>query len=276
MRIVILVPKLHAGAELAVNQLLRRPDLKIVGMVRSDLSPFRKKYWSYIRYGIRRAGIFYGALIGLTAYLPGLGLMVASALIWRRRRQWLTLNQLLKRYPIALHDTQNINGKKAIKVIKSWKPDIIVSLYFDQILKKTVIEIPRVAALNMHPGILPSYRGLWPEFWKLHNREKHAGVTIHHINEGIDSGDVIAQMKFPIRKTDTKFSLVMKSAHRGTNLLIQTLDKFKRGIPLKPLKLKGKSRYYSLPNKTEFLRFYARGKRLFSWLGFWKVYDRHY
>ena len=275
MRIVLLLPKLHAGAELALNQILRNKKLHVVGIVRSDITPWTKSYWKYIRYGLRRAGLFYGALIGLTAILPFVGLSLGGLAWWRRKKQWLTIDQLVKKNHLNLCDTNNINSAETRRIIQSWTPDLIVSLSFDQILKNQTIQLAKVATLNMHPGLLPHYRGLWPEFWKLHNREKFAGVSIHHMNEKIDAGDVIAQMKFPIKKRDTKFSLALRSAQHGSHLLIHTLLKIQRGIHLPPLKLKGKARYYSLPGKKNFNLFYQRGKRLFSILGMWRELSRH-
>jgi|CXWL01.1.fsa_nt_gi folate-dependent phosphoribosylglycinamide formyltransferase PurN len=276
MRIVVLISKLHAGSELALNKLLKEKKVNVVGIVRSDISMLKRKYWRYVTYGVRRAGLFYGALIALTAYLPLVGMLLASILIWNRRGKWLSVEKLIELHSLKVHDTEDINSRESVKVLKKWKPDVLVSLSFDQILKKQVIQVPKVAALNVHPGLLPKYRGLWPEFWKLHNREKFAGVTIHHLIEQIDAGDILAQSKYPIKKADTKFSLALRSAHHGTKLLIDLLGKMKQGIRLKPLKLKGKPVYYSFPRKTHFDSFYSRGKRLFSVPEIWKAFERRY
>jgi len=276
MRIVVLIPKLHAGAELTLNKLLRRKDLNIVGIVRSDISFFRKKYWRYVTYGVRKAGLFYGATIAIAAYVPVLGMALAGLLIWNRRRKWLSVKELIERYHLKVHDTEDINTVESRKVLKSWKPDVIISVYFDQILKKPVLRIPKIAALNMHPGLLPKYRGLWPEFWKLHNREKFGGVTVHRINEQIDAGEVLAWKKYPIAQRDTKFSLVLKSAKHGANLLIRTLRKMKQGIHLPAITMKGKPRYYSLPKKLHFDTFYLRGKRMFSVMEIWRAFESRY
>ena len=264
MRIVVLIPKLSAAAEFALKTLLEQKDLKVVGILRSDLSPLTKGYWKYLVYGVKRSGLFYGFLIGLSVYLNTLGLIVSCFLWWRRQRVWKTANQLAKKNEIPLHDIENINNSNSIQLLKNLNPDIILSLYFNQILKKEVLCIAKKANLNMHPGLLPKYKGLWPNFWKLLNKEKYAGVSIHHITRKIDDGDVIAQKKYPIKKTDTNFGLIMKSAIVGSQLLVATLKKLKTGIHIPKLKLKGKPVYYSLPQKHNFKTFYARGKRLFS------------
>jgi len=274
MKIVVLIPNLHAASELALNKLLRNKSINIVGVLRSDITPFSRQYWKYMVFGVSRAGIFYGFLIALTAYLHLIGLAIASILIWNRRRKWLSVDKLVKRNGIPLYETSKVNSKASQEKLKSWDPDILVCLSFDQILKKSVLEIPKTAALNVHPGILPQYRGLWPEFWKLYNREKYSGVSIHHMSEEVDAGDVIAQTKFLIRPKDTKFGLSLRSAHYGTKLLIQTLNKIKKGIHLKPLKLNGKAKYYSFPKKADFDAFYKRGRRLFSFMDLKKQLQR--
>src|SRR5690606_38197783 len=147
MRIVVLLPKLHAGAELALNQLLRRKDLDIVGVVRSDISPFRRKYWRYVKYGVRRAGVFYGLMIALTAYVPAVGLALASILIWNRRGKWLSVDELIRRHDLKVHDTEDINDLQTIETLRKWHADVFVTVYFDQILKKEVLRLPSTASL---------------------------------------------------------------------------------------------------------------------------------
>src|SRR3989339_214125 len=116
MRIVILAPKLHAGAELAFNKLLNRKDLKIVGVVRSDISPLSKKYWKYAAYGIRRAGI-YAVLIGLMAYIHVIWIVLAGLLFWRRHRKWKTFNELKKKHNLDVYETSNVNSEESIDKI---------------------------------------------------------------------------------------------------------------------------------------------------------------
>ena len=269
MRIVLLVPKIHGPAELAVNHLLSRKDLDIVGIVRSDISPFTTAYWKYLRFGVRKAGVFYGFLIGISFYWHLLGFAIAGLLFWNRRRKWRSLGELIERNGLLVHDTEDINSVKTLEVLKSWNIDVMASVYFDQILKKSVIEIPKVAALNMHPGLLPRYRGLWPEFWTMYHGEQYSGITIHHLNEAIDAGDVVAQSRFKIQRKESKLGLSLRGARYGAKLLTKVLLKLKRGLPLAAIKVKDKGKYFSLPDKKAFDQFFARGGRLLGWDGLW-------
>lgn len=274
MKIVLLVPKLHAGAELSLNKILVHRDLNIVGIIRSDISIFTKRFWYYIKYGISKSGIFYASLIGFMAYIHLFAIFIARIFSFKKNRKWLKIDELVEKYQIPIHDTQNINSEESKNILKLWNPDIVVSLYFDQILKQDVINIAKQATLNVHPAILPKYRGLMSDFWSLLNEESTTGVTIHHIVEKLDAGNIIAQEQFPIKKHDSKFSLMIKSAQRGSKLLINILRKLKTGIKLQTTSLEIKSKLYSYPKKENFDQFHQKGKHLFSIKWIWRFFRR--
>jgi len=268
MRVVFLLSPYYAPAEFALNKLIKSADkdIEVVGILSSNINIFSKRYWKYIIYGIRRSGLFYGILIGLVIHLHLIGLFLASLVYWWRKRQWLTLNELIQNYELEHHATEDINSAETLKTIKSWKPDIVVSLYFDQILKTEAIQVAKIATINMHAGVLPGYRGVWPEFWALYKKEKQAGVTIHYINEKIDEGEILDQYKYDIKETDSRFGLSLRSAHHGARRLLNVLKNFRDGIKMHPIKKKGKSRYRSLPRKKHLERFYQKGKRLINFM----------
>jgi hypothetical protein len=142
MRIVFLISRLCAPAEFALNTFLKNnadDDLEIVGIVASNITPFSRRYWKYIAYGLRRSGLFYGFLIALTSYFHIIGLLIASIFFCWRTRQWLTLYGLASQYNLKIHNTDNINSQESLDTLKELNPDIIVSLYFDQILKTEAI-----------------------------------------------------------------------------------------------------------------------------------------
>ena len=103
-----------------------------------------------------------------------------------------------------------LSKKNNIKVIKltnlykfiiKKKIDLIFCLGSTQILPKNILNIPKIGSLNIHPSLLPKYRGRTPHVWAIINGESTAGVTAHFINEGCDTGDIILQHKVPILDT---------------------------------------------------------------------------
>ena len=80
--------------------------------------------------------------------------------------------------------------------IKKLSPDIIIVSSFNQIIPKPIISIPKLGVINIHPSLLPKYRGATPTVWALMNGEKETGVTIHFIeDERIDNGNIITQSR---------------------------------------------------------------------------------
>jgi len=83
--------------------------------------------------------------------------------------------------------------------------DIVISVLYDKLFKAHIVK--EKYCYNFHPGILPKYRGSGICSWAIINEEKHMGVTLHVIDEGIDTGDIIEVRKFPILEKDTASSL---------------------------------------------------------------------
>ena len=114
--------------------------------------------------------------------------------------------------------------------VKSQNPDLIVVFYMSQLLRKNIFSIPRCGAINLHPSLLPKYRGPNPWFWKYYNHDLQSGVTVHYIDEGEDSGDIIYQESFDISLGMTFRQLYNKAIEDvGIKLLIRTLDNIAAG-----------------------------------------------
>lgn len=106
------------------------------------------------------------------------------------------------------------------KRIESLKPDICFSFYFRKVFKKDLIDIPPMGFINLHPSHLPQYRGPAPTMWALLNGEQKTGVTLHYIDYGVDTGDIIGQRSYEIPSDITGFALNDQGMKEGF-LLIQ-------------------------------------------------------
>jgi methionyl-tRNA formyltransferase len=87
--------------------------------------------------------------------------------------------------------------------------DIFISVLYDKILSKDFINNKK--CYNFHPAILPNYAGVGTITWSILNNDKQHGVTLHLIDEGIDTGDLIDVVKFEIEESDTAYSLYDKT-----------------------------------------------------------------
>lgn len=105
--------------------------------------------------------------------------------------------------------------------------DVVISVLYDRIFK--IEELQNKSAFNFHPGILPDYRGSGNYSWCLINKEKETGITLHVIDEGIDTGEIISIEKFQILEKDTSFSLFQKGEHVIFNMFKEWFKKLLRG-----------------------------------------------
>lgn len=119
-----------------------------------------------------------------------------------------TLEKFAEQYKIAYLWPMNINSAEFIEIAKSYDVDLFVSMSFNQIFKAPILAVPKLGVINCHAGKLPFYRGRNILNWALINDEKEFGITVHYVDEGIDTGDIIKQEIFPITDNDDYSSLL--------------------------------------------------------------------
>jgi methionyl-tRNA formyltransferase len=115
------------------------------------------------------------------------------------------------------------------QALEGLQPDIMVVVAYGQILPKSILNIPRYGAVNVHASLLPNYRGSAPIAWAILNGEKMAGVTTMVMDEGMDTGDILLQSETPIGQAETCETLRDRLASLGAQLLKETLEKIKAG-----------------------------------------------
>ena len=103
-------------------------------------------------------------------------------------------------------------------------PDMIVVAAFGQILPKALLDLPSYGCLNIHPSLLPKYRGAAPLNWSIIRGETTTGVTIMLMDEGMDSGDILLQEKTPLSPDETFGELHDRLAQMGAGLLLTTIE----------------------------------------------------
>jgi methionyl-tRNA formyltransferase len=114
---------------------------------------------------------------------------------------------------------RNVNSSEFIRDIKKYDADLFISMSFNQILKKEIINFPKLGFINCHAGSLPFYRGRNPLNWALINGESSFGITVHYVDEGIDTGDIIEQRLYPISLSDDYGSLLKRAINECANVL---------------------------------------------------------
>src|SRR5581483_3200217 len=98
---------------------------------------------------------------------------------------------------------------ETIAGLRDLKPDLGLSVFFGYILRAPVLEMFPAGCLNVHPGLLPYNRGTYPNVWSIVEGTP-AGVTLHYVDEGVDTGDIVAQREVAVEPTDTGATLYAK------------------------------------------------------------------
>lgn len=140
-----------------------------------------------------------------------------------------------------------VNAPSVIAWVSDFEPDILVSVSCPQRIKKTLLSIPKVAALNIHSSLLPSYAGLAPYFWVLANGEKQTGVTVHYMSEKFDEGNILSQAVLDVRPSESAFSLFQRLSYEGGTLLRHGIERALKGDPGIPQNSSKRS-YFSHPS----------------------------
>ena len=150
-----------------------------------------------------------------------------------------TQDPILKKWAIKLGvpfiPTENVNSKSFLEQISLFECDLFISMSFNQILKKEIIELPPKGFINCHAGNLPFYRGRNPLNWVLINDESEFGFTVHYVDEGIDTGDIILQKQYAISDDDNYKTLLDRAINQCPLILLEAV-KLIQSDSLKPVK----------------------------------------
>ncbi len=136
------------------------------------------------------------------------------------------------------------NRAELLERLRLIGPDFLISVYFREMLSGAVLSSAKVAALNLHGSLLPRYRGRCPVNWVLVNGESETGVTLHHMDEKPDHGDIVAQRPVAILPADTALSLTLRLAEEGRNLLSEVYPRLLEGKAGRFPQAHGRSSYF--------------------------------
>ncbi|MDO8658450.1 MAG: methionyl-tRNA formyltransferase [Candidatus Levybacteria bacterium] len=119
-----------------------------------------------------------------------------------------------------------------IKQIAEYNPDFLVVADYGLILPKELLKLPKFAPLNVHHSLLPKYRGPSPAPTAILNGDKTTGVTIIKMSEKMDTGSILAQKKYELKKDETTDSLLTKLNELGGKLVIDVIENYEKIKPI--------------------------------------------
>lgn len=253
-RRVVFCTYASAYSDVVLTELLKAQGLELVAVVNSTrvLNKSESNWRSSIR-RIQISGLRYAAyLFAVTDLYTSLRWFFAKP----------TFKKQLKENNIALLEAKDINSAESLAFLRAANPDLILCAHFNQLLKAEVLALPKLACLNIHPSLLPAFKGVDPAFYALLKHARETGVTVHLQDEDFDHGAILEQTKLGIRPADTLFSLNLKLFKLGAISAIRQMQSFTAETVGEPQKPEG--RYDSWPNPYDAKQF-RQQRRYFRW-----------
>lgn len=124
---------------------------------------------------------------------------------------------------------QPVKIREAKNVLEKTEADVCVVAAFGQIIPASILHMKKYGCINVHASLLPKYRGAAPIQWAVIDGEKESGVTIMQMDEGLDTGDMLAKAIVPLDEKETGGSLFDKLSEAGGRLCVETLAKLEKG-----------------------------------------------
>ena len=157
----------------------------------------------------------------------------------------------IKSYNLPEIHARGVNTEKFKKELLKLNPDIILVGSWAERISKDIYSLPKIASINAHPSLLPKYRGPNPYFWVIRNEETSSGVSFHLIDEGFDTGAILAQEEVKIFPSDTGKTLKERTVLTARGVVCELLKDLSEDIIIPLSQAEEKSTYYSHPCDLE-------------------------
>jgi len=175
----------------------------------------------------------------------------------------LTFHHLARRHGIAFHDIDQINDGDGLELVEAFEPDLILSMRFGLIFKKHVIARPPLGVLNIHPGALPEYAGLYAPMRAMLAGEQTLSSTLHVIDHGVDTGPVVGSSDLLVEGDRSLFWHFLQLYRLGADALLRLLPDLDEGglLATRPQD-PSRRQYFSEPTRRDLEAFQRQGFRL--------------
>jgi len=164
------------------------------------------------------------------------------------------LEEFAAEYDIKVDYTSNPNQEGYLEKLRNEEPDVIIN-QSQFIVKKPLLDIPKIGMLNRHNALLPKNRGRLTPFWVAYKGEEETGVSIHFVDEGIDSGPIVVQKRFLVSKDDTFNSIVEKNYEIASKAMLEALDLLEKGYTSFQENDDQNATYNSVPTLRDAIKF---------------------
>lgn len=250
-------------SSLVLKKLLIARDIDVVGVINStrvlnseygaiqaSLKQIKLSGWRYSTYLFLITDLF--------------SLLSSFVSLVRRKKagyqQLKTVTSYAKDNNIPIVETSDINDPFVISFIESQTPDYLLAAHFNQLIKPSILDSANFSCINIHPSLLPGYKGVDPVFYALLNKEKNVGVSLHEMLEVFDTGKIFSQEAYPSNLFNNVYSHNCKLFETGARMAIEYMENKNKAEG----KNQGEGGYDSWPSATLVAKFRKDGYKLIS------------
>ncbi|MFW5982888.1 MAG: formyltransferase family protein [bacterium] len=213
MKIIVLTDNYSITSATALAHLLSREDLSIVAVLIKDRSNKDKNTFKTLfdKYKKKQG---YRYVINKGRFILYVKLRIIFSRIIRilDKKIYYSLEEVKEKYPFKEITIKDINSNDSFELLKSFDFDVLLSLSYPQIIRNNrIFDLAEVGNINLHRSLLPKHRGSNPVFWARAHQEIQTGITFHHIEPTVDTGNIINQRKIHINsKKDSHIKVLRK------------------------------------------------------------------
>lgn len=252
LKIIVLYSSGHLGSSIILNHLQKMSCFEIQAIVKTEAIPISWQGFLKSLKHLQKTGWRLGLILTWQRLCNFLAQIISYTIPFYKERL-SSSKDIARKLNIPIIECQNINSPATREQLSSLQPDLLISACFAQILKAEIISIPKIGSLNIHPGLLPDCRGAMSYFHCLSQNHQYAGVTLHWIDEGIDTGEIISHSQFRLTAQMTQQTVLAKAAIHGAKLLNQAGQKILKEQKLTSQEESPKQgQYFSIPNAQDF------------------------
>lgn len=251
------------GTNHAIRSFLERHRDEVVYVGLSP--PFRQQrggLWQQSLKHIRRSGMAFSNFLGCNFMFPRM-MRIVRRYVSLGGRMPPTITEECTARGIEVHELIDVNDASVSEALVRLEVDLIVSCFFDQFFKRNVLDLARFGAINVHSSLLPQHRGPMPVVYCAIDRPQTFGVSLHLIEEGIDTGPVLAQEAYQPAPGESMLESIARLHDRGLVLLSGILPAIAAGSIAAQPQVGGS--YESFPSPAIVRELQRSGTPLMTW-----------
>jgi len=264
LRVAFLIGRDDAGTQSVIARVCESPYVETLAVLLDTAQDPPARRWRNLKRNIRREGLSYIPHRLVSALREKLEAVSDRVIPGREVEQLLAqafpdrgLAALARRYGFRVLECGDLNGAVAIGHLKSVETDLGIVLG-TRILKRAAFSVPLQGCINLHKGGVPDYRGMPPGFWELYDGRDSAGVTVHFVDDGLDTGDVLGASQIPIHPKETPESLRSKLDQEGIRLMAEVVDRIALGSAIRQPQVKNAQAARTRPTRAQTLELARR------------------